>query len=346
MMHFSCAKENLIFEDKGLKFQTVIQNLKIPWSIASWGSNLLITEKDGRLLWYQIESSQLTEVKGVPKVYSGGQGGLMDVVLHPNFQTHPWIYLTYSISTGRGKKTTRVSRALWNQGALKDLKVLFTAEPSLSRSIHFGSRLVFDSKGFIFFSVGDRGNRDRAQSLETHNGKIMRLHDDGRIPEDNPFENSPIWSYGHRNPQGLTFKNDELWAHEHGPRGGDEINLIQKGKNYGWPIVTYGREYIGGKIGEGFSQQGMEDSKKHYIPSIAPSGMIYVSGEKYPQFQDSFLIGSLVFRRLHQVSSVNFSKEDIFLESLSKRVRSLHVDSSGFIYIGVENGSILKILNQ
>lgn len=347
-IHASCSEKT--FESSGMQFQLQAEatGLDIPWSFAFIppAGDLLITEKDGRILWHKKggRPNQWTEVQGAPEVYDGGQGGLMDVVLHPQFQKTPWVYLTYSISD-KGKKTTRVSRALWDQGKLKNLEILFTARPSFRQSIHFGSRLVFDNQGYIFFSIGDRNNRDLAQSLSTHNGKIMRLHEDGRIPEDNPFYNNEnalqeIWSYGHRNPQGLAFKGKELWSHEHGPRGGDEVNLILKGKNYGWPVVTYGREYIGGSIGEGFSKKGMEDSKKHYTPSIAPSGLMYYEGDRYLPWKGSFLLGSLVFQALYRVSSVDFSKEEKF--SVNKRVRDVRIGPDGWIYIAVENGAILK----
>ena len=354
--YLSCGKKEFIFQSEGMKLQLelVVEGLDIPWSFVflqnSSSPDILITEKKGRILWHKggDPSDKAAEVQGVPKVYDGGQGGLMDIVLHPQFPEKPWIYLTYSISTKEGK-TTRVGRARWDQGHLKNFEVLFTARPSFRQNIHFGSRLVFDSKGFMFFSVGDRGNRDLAQSLQTHNGKIMRLHEDGSVPEDNPFRESglgEIWSYGHRNPQGLVFKNEELWSHEHGPRGGDEINLIQKGKNYGWPIVTYGREYIGGSIGEDVSRPGMEDSKKYYIPSIAPSGMAYYDGNLFSAWKGSFFIGSLVFRRLHRVFGKNLSQEEKLLEFLKKRVRDVRVSPAGFIYVSVENGFIFKVKTQ
>ena len=199
------------------KLEVIVTNLDIPWAFAFLpNGDHLITEKEGRILWHKKEDPphKVTEVQGVPEVYDGGQGGLMDLVLHPDFKTTPWIYLTYSISK-KGEKTTRVSRALWNNGTLKNLQVLFTAQPWFNRNIHFGSRLVFNSKGYMFFTVGDRGNRQLAQDLSTHNGKVMRLHTDGKIPEDNPFAShnnsmKEIWSYGHRNPQGLVFQRRRI----------------------------------------------------------------------------------------------------------------------------------------
>jgi len=333
------------------KLEVIVTNLTIPWALAFLPSgDHLITEKEGKILWHKKTDppGKFTEVRGVPEVYEGGQGGLMDLVLHPKFQTTPWVYLTYSISKN-GKKTTRVSRALWKNGVLENFQVLFTAQPWFRQNLHFGSRLVFDSKGYMFFTVGDRGNRDLAQNLSTHNGKVLRLHADGSIPEDNPFishNNSmmEIWSYGHRNPQGLVFKGKVLWAHEHGPRGGDEINMIQKGKNYGWPVVTYGKEYIGGSIGEGFTKAGMEDPKKYYIPSIAPCGMAYYNGNLFSKWKNSFFIGSLVLRHLNRVSVDDFSEEERLLNTLGKRVRDVRVGPDDFIYFAVEEGAIYRII--
>ena len=349
----SWADGDLVFESHGvkLKAEVVMEGLEIPWSFAFLpDGGILVTEKDGRILWKKASDppSKRTLVQGVPEVYDGGQGGLMDIVLHPQFSVQPYVYLTYSISQKR-KKTTRVSRALWANGRLKNPEVLFTARPFYTTSHHFGSRLVFDQKGFIFFSVGDRGKRDLAQSLKTHNGKIIRLHDDGRIPKDNPFQ-APflreIWSYGHRNPQGLVMRKNELWLNEHGPRGGDEINRVHKGKNYGWPVVTYGKEYIGGKIGEGFSKKGMEDSHKHYIPSIAPSGMAYYEGKSFSFWRDSFFIGSLVLTHLNRVFVQDFSKEERLLGFLGKRVRDVRLGPDGYIYLSVEQGELLKIIKN
>jgi len=348
LIFYACSSSSN--SEKETRIEPVVTNLKIPWALAFLpNGDHLITEKEGKILWHKKEDPphQFTEVQGVPEVYDGGQGGLMDLVLHPDFQKTPWIYLTYSISKD-GKRTTRVSRALWNNGALQKLQVLFTAQPWFKRNIHFGSRLAFDSKGYMFFTVGDRGNRDLAQDLSTHNGKVLRLHADGSVPEDNPFVSrkkamKEIWSYGHRNPQGLVFKGEELWAHEHGPRGGDEINLIQKGKNYGWPVVTYGKEYIGGSIGEGFTKKGMEDPKKYYTPSIAPCGMAYYNGSLFPMWENSFFIGSLVLLHLNRVSAQDFSDEDRLLLTLGKRFRDVRVGPDGFIYFSVEDGAIYRI---
>lgn len=342
------AQKFIDFESEGIPLtaEVIVQGLDVPWAFAFLPQgDILITEKQGKILWKKKGEDHLIEVQGVPKVYDGGQGGLMDIVLHPEFRKKPWVYLTYSISLKR-KKTTRVSRALWNNGKLKNLEILFTAKPFYSTNYHFGSRLVFDSKGYIFFTVGDRGNRDLAQSLKTHNGKVIRLYDDGRIPKDNPFQHpnlKEIWSYGHRNPQGLVMKGDELWLNEHGPRGGDEINLILKGKNYGWPVVTYGKEYIGGSIGEGYMKKGMENPKKYYIPSIAPSGMAYYDGELFPFWKKSFFIGALVLRHLNRVYGKDFSKEQRLFKSFGKRVRDVRVGPDGHIYFSVDKGFLLKI---
>ena len=336
------------FKSQGMQIKTkiVVSSLNIPWGFVFLpNQDLLITEKEGKILWHKNGSPphQTTEVTGVPQVYNIGQAGLLDIQLHPQFQKTPWIYLTYSIQDGK-LKTTRVSRALWKKGQLQNLQVLFTAEPWYSKSIHFGSRLVFDHKGYMYFTIGDRNHRDQAQNIKTHNGKVMRLFDDGRIPHDNPFKNNPIWSYGHRNPQGIAFVKDQLWITEHGPRGGDEINHIIKGKNYGWPIVTHGKEYIGGSIGQGYTQPGKEDPKKYYTPSIAPSSLEYYDGSRYPPWKNSFFIGSLAHRNLHLVPVKNLKDDEQLLGFLKKRVRAVRVGPDGLIYVGLEEGAIISLI--
>lgn len=329
-----------------LKLEPVVSDLNVPWSFVFLPSgDMLITERKGRLLWYKKGSptNQVSVVKGLMPVQPYGQGGLMDVVLHPQFKKNKLLYFTYSVRSKAGY-TTRVSKGQWNKGSLSQVEVLYTAQPYYKTGYHFGSRLVFDKKGYIFFSVGDRGNRDLAQSLNTDNGKIFRLHEDGSIPKDNPFGSS-IWSYGHRNIQGMVYVNGELWTHEHGPRGGDEINLIQKGKNYGWPIITYGEEYAGGKIGEGTFKKGWLNPKKYYTPSIAPSGMAYLSRSSiYPFWQNSFFIGSLVLIHLNRVSK-DFKTEERILQNIG-RVRDVRVGPDGLIYLSVDNKGIFRIVPQ
>ena len=344
----ACAEKTQVFESMGmkLKIETVVQGLDIPWAFVFLPSgDLLITEKEGRILWWK-KSAEVPSLQEIPhplKIYDGGQGGLMDSVLHPQFKNNSYIYFTYSTQTEKGR-TTQVSRARWNKGSFKNWELLFTALPYYSANIHFGSRMVFDPEGYLFFTIGDRRNRDLAQSLRTHNGKVMRIFPDGKIPEDNPFKGSALFSFGHRNPQGISLRKGEVWINEHGPRGGDEINLIKKGMNYGWPVVTYGKEYIGGKIGEGVSKQGMEDPKKYYVPSIAPSSMAYYDGPLFPAWRDHFLSGSLVLRHLNIVSAKDFSKEERVLSFLNKRVRDVRVGPEGFIYLAVEDGAILRIV--
>ena len=344
-IHAQAKTNTFISQGMKIEVKTVVSDLDIPWGFEFLpNQDMLITEKEGKILWHKKGDPphKKTLVTGVPEVYDGGQGGLMDITLHPNFKKTPWVYLTYSIKKGR-LKTTRVSRALWQNGHLKNLQILFTATPWFSKSIHFGSRLVFDRKGYIYFTVGDRYKRDLAQDIRTQNGVVIRLFENGKIPSDNPFKNSPVWSYGHRNPQGIAFVKNQLWINEHGPRGGDEINHILKGKNYGWPIVTYGKEYIGGSIGEGVTQAGKEDPKKYYIPSIAPSSLTYYNGNKYPQWKHSFFIGSLVYRNLHRVSVNNMNDEEQLLEFLNKRVREIQIGKDGLIYVGLEQGSIVVL---
>lgn len=349
---FVSRAQNTSFISQRSKFhlKKIVTNLEIPWSFVFLPSgDLLITERDGQIVWHKRLSppSEFIKMRAPVPVTSRGQGGLMDIALHPQFKTNKWIYFTHTVSKKK-KYTTEISRAQWAHGKFKKVEKLYTAEPYYSTSHHFGSRIAFDQKGHVFFSVGDRGNRDLAQSLKTDNGKVLRLNEDGSIPKDNPFSRkgkpSPLWSFGSRNIQGMVYTGGQLWTHEHGPRGGDEINLIVKGQNYGWPIVTYGKEYIGGKIGKGLTtKKGMVDPLKYYRPSIAPTGMVFYKGDKYPKWKNSFFIGSLVLRHLNRVSA-DFKKEERLLQFLSSRIRNVALSPDGYLYVSTDQGDIFKII--
>ena len=250
------------------------------------------------------------------------------------------------------KKTTGISYGILKGNHLTQIKEIFSAKPALSSRIHFGSRMVFDQDGFLFITVGERHNRHFAQNLNTHMGKILRLTEEGKAPSTNPFVDHKnalpeIWSFGHRNPQGLTLHpiSGELWAHEHGPRGGDEINLIKKGKNYGWPIITYGTEYWGPKIGEGTRKEGLEQPIKYYVPSIAPSGLLIYSGKKIKQWRGDFFSGALVLEHLNRLKFKNNKvvKEERLISKSGFRVRNVIEGPEGSIYISVDSGRIFKI---
>jgi len=333
--------------------QVVVKGLSNPWGFTFLpDDSMLITEKRGELIHFK--NGKKTNVTGLPDVEEYGQGGLMDIELHPNFEKNNFIYFTYAASNGRGRGyNTALMRATFKDGRLGDQKILYKASPNSTRGQHFGSRIAFDREGYIYFSVGDRGNRDvNPQDITKDGGKIYRLHDDGRIPNDNPFVNKAgakkaIYSYGHRNPQGMEINpsTGEIWTHEHGPRGGDEINIIQKGKNYGWPKASFGINYSGSKFTNKTSIEGMEDPLHQWTPSIAPSGMAFISSNKYGNLKGSLLVGSLKFRyvSLCTIKNNKVVKEEKILEGLG-RVRSIEQGNDGYIYVGIENLGIVKLL--
>jgi aldose sugar dehydrogenase len=267
---------------------TVVDGLAHPWGMAFLpGGDILVTERPGRLRLVRNGKLQREPVGGVPEVWARGQGGLLDVALHPAFATNRLVYLSYSKPGPRGA-TTAVARGRFEDGRLTAVEDIFVADAWSENRIHFGSRLVFDRDGLLFVTVGDRGDdtglgtRQRAQNLGDHAGSTLRLHDDGRVPDDNPFvgregARPEIWSYGHRNAQGMTLhpETGAIWQHEHGPRGGDEVNVIRRGANYGWPVVTHGINYIGTKISDQREGAGIEKSLLVWVPSIAPSGMAF-----------------------------------------------------------------------
>ncbi len=270
------------------KTTIIVAGLEHPWGMAFLPDDrMLITERPGRLRLVEQGKLNPAPIKGLPNITAQGQGGLLDVAIHPDYKNNGWIYLSYS-EAGSDGLGTAVARAKLDGINLKDTEVIFRMDPKGHGGRHFGSRLVFDRNNYLFITVGERGDRARAQRLDDHAGSVIRLHDDGRIPNDNPFVNNKnakpeIYSYGHRNPQGMTLHPDtgELWQHEHGPQGGDEINKIKPGVNYGWPVITYGVNYvIGTKIGEGTHKEGMEQPLYYWTPSIAPSGMAFYTGDK------------------------------------------------------------------
>ena len=344
------------FESDGMQLQLVqeLEGLDIIWGLKLLSeTELLLTQKRGGLKKFNLKTRELVDIKGAPqKVYFGGQAAFFDIELHPQFQKNSWIYFSYATEKD-GKRTTEIARGKLLGNEIKDLKPIFTAQPFYSESHHFGGRITFDDQGFLFIAVGDRGNRDLAQDLSRHNGKIIRIHDDGRAPKDNPFvsqENArpEIWSYGHRNPQGLVFDapSKKLWSHEHGPRGGDEINLIQKGVNYGWPIITYGKEYWGPvSIGEGTSKPGMQQPVYYYVPSIAPCGYLVYRGKMFDAWRGQHFLGALARQHINRVKIENskFVSENRLLESLGERVRELELGPEGEILFSTDSGKLMSL---
>lgn len=334
------------------KVEILVEGLEIPWGMVFLNKDeLLWTEREGFIKKIHIPTGEITEITGGPKVHARYQGGLLDVALHPEFKKNKWIYFSYSIRK-KDRQTTALARGKLAGDKIKGLKLLFTAKPFLFSVKHYGSRLAFDNKGFLFMTIGDRGQRKSSQDLNSHFGAVLRLNDKGRAVSDNPFVKTrgakpEIWSFGHRNPQGLFIhpETKQIWVNEHGPKGGDEINLIKKGANYGWPVITYGRSYAGFKVGEGTHKKGMEQPITHWTPSIAPSGLLIYSGRKFPQWKGDFFSGALALTHLNKLKFKDnkFFNEQRLLSSLRLRFRNVIEGPEGFIYAGVDRGMILKI---
>ncbi|MGO4999199.1 PQQ-dependent sugar dehydrogenase [Oceanisphaera sp. W20_SRM_FM3] len=337
------------------RIRRVADQLHHPWGLIELPSGeLLVSERRGRLLRLHNDGSR-TLIEGLPKMVSAGQGGLLDLALHPNFVENRWLYLSYS-QPGKGGAGTAVARAKLHDTHLSNLEVIFVQQPKTTGSAHFGSRLVFDPQGYLFITTGERYHaRDKAQQLDNHLGKILRLHDDGTVPADNPFINTPsakpeIWSYGHRNIQGAAIHpaSGVLWTHEHGPRGGDEVNIIKAGANYGWPLVTHGREYSGGVISKHTHLKGMADPIWVWVPSIAPSGMIFYRADLFPQWQGSLLVGALAGQKLVRLTlhGQKIVEEQPLLSDLKVRIRTLVEAQDGGIYLLTDaaNGQLLKLV--
>ncbi|TXD93315.1 PQQ-dependent sugar dehydrogenase [Gillisia hiemivivida] len=353
----ACAQKDTTIEASTYTYsvETVVEDLQIPWGLAFLpDGSMLITEKSGELILFKDGAKQV--ITGVPEVYNRGQGGLMDVVLHPDYKNNGWIYISYASPEGNGDGgNTAIMRAKLNGNELIQKEVLYKANPNTTKGQHFGSRVAFDKEGYLYFSAGERGERDiNPQDITRDNGKIYRLNDDGSIPAGNPFVDEPnakkaIYSYGHRNPQGMILHptTGEIWVHEHGPKGGDEINIIKKGANYGWPVVTYGQNYSGTSITSETSRPDMEGPIYYWIPSIAPSGMVYVTSDKYPHLKNNLLIGSLKFQYLELdiLEDEKVVKRERLLEGIG-RVRDVKQGPDGFIYVAVEGLGIVKLITM
>lgn len=334
----------------------IVKGIAIPWAMVQLPNNdILVSERSGELRLIRKGLLLSKKITGLPEIDSNGQGGLLDLALHPDFINNQWLYFTYSDESGTGRgSSTALMRAKLNIAnmSLSEKQLLYKGEANSTKGQHYGSRIAFDNKGHVYFSIGDRGKRDvNPQDLTRDGGKIYRLHDDGRIPTDNPFVEragvkTATYSYGHRNPQGLAFDNNTnmLWSHEHGPKGGDEINLVNPGANYGWPVVSYGVNYSGTKFTELVAKDGMEQPALYWLPSIAPSAMIYVTSDNYPDLKGKFLLGSMKFGYIVVVEVVDNKvvKQSQMLKGLG-RVRSLMQGQDGQIYVGLDGGGIKEI---
>jgi len=343
-------------EKVSFQVQTFIDGFEIPWGMAFLPDNrMLVTDRIGDLWIVAIDGKDKVKVIGeVPNVRSKGQGGMLDVEVHPDFNNNSYIYLSYSDDDLNNKSHTSLIRAKLVNNRLVDSQIIFRPEEKFftKKSLHFGSRIIFDDDGFIYFCIGDRGDRDLAQNLDMPNGKMYRIRDDGTIPIDNPFYYTKgaiksIWSYGHRNPQGLAIHplTRQLWEAEHGPRGGDEVNIILKGHNYGWPVITYGKNYSGTIISKLTHHEGMDQPVFHWTPSIAVCGIAFYDGDQFPEWNNNLLATSLKFERLHRIEldGLNMVKDEIIFEAGS-RVRDVEVGPDGMIYIALEDpGRIVKL---
>ncbi len=336
---------------------TVVSGIQVPWGMAFLpNGDMLFSERKGTL--HRLSKGVISPpIIGLPPVMAVGQGGLLDVALHPDYENNGWIYFSYSAldtlsATRRG--STAIMRARLNGNRLTDLEVLFTGTPATDRGQHWGCKLAFDGKGYLFFGVGDRGQHfDFPQKLDNTNGKIHRIHDDGRIPADNPFANREgairtIYSYGHRNPQGTVVDpvTGDVWETEHGPMGGDELNLILPGKNYGWPEISYGINYDGTILATDSVRVGMEQPVMQWTPSMAPCGMTFVSGNRFPDWANHLLVGSLRFDYIERI--VLKEQKVVHREKLAEgigRVRNVVMGPDGLVYVGLEEpGMIVRFV--
>jgi glucose/arabinose dehydrogenase len=354
----SCDKQAVLktieSEDQKFGVDTVATGLSNPWgAVFLPDGKILITERKGVIRIIKDGELQEQTVEGVPAVFAKGQGGLLDIKLHPDYANNGWIYLTYSKPGANGAATT-VSRAKLDGNKLIEFQELFSAQPFVDSDYHFGSRVVFDEEGHIFVSSGERGTKENAQTLSNHLGKVLRLNEDGSVPNDNPFVNTPeakpeIWSYGHRNPQGLFYDLDTktLWEAEHGPKGGDELNRVEKGKNYGWPVITYGIDYSGEPISDITEKEGMEQPVFYWLPSIATCGITQVKGDLYSGWKNNIMVGGLVLTHVARVElndKGQFLKQEKLLDKVG-RVRLVTQDPEGYLYVLTESpGLLLKLV--
>jgi aldose sugar dehydrogenase len=338
--------------DFSFAVDTVATGLRNPWSLTFLPNNdLLVTERAGEIRIIRDNKLLESKITGVPQVFDNGQGGLFMVILHPDYANNGWLYISYA-AVSNGGSNTAVMRAKLDGFNLIEKEIIFQALPVLTGGQHFGGPMEFDNEGYLYLSVGERGRQNNAQMLENHSGKIIRLNDDGSIPADNPFvEDSgvrpEIYTYGNRNPQGMTRHPDtgEIWTHEHGPMGGDEINIIKPGINYGWPLVSYGVNYDGSIISDKQTTEGVEDPLHYWDPSIAPCGMTFVTSQLFSAWTGDLLIGSLKFRYLArlELNGNAVVSEEKLLEGLG-RVRSVIQGPDGLIYVSVESpGMVLRL---
>ncbi len=350
------SKALTVRQSEGMRFQVeeIAKGLAVPWGMAFLSpSEILFTERLGNIGLVSLTTRAITKITGQPAVKATGQGGLLDVAVPPGYQSGDWIYFTYS-KDQNGQGVTTLARARRDHDRLSQWQDLVVTKSATKTSQHYGSRIAFDEAGHLFFTIGDRGKRPNGQDLSTHAGSVLRVNLDGSVPDDNPFLKNKkalpeIWSYGHRNPQGVSYdaKHQRLWLIEHGPRGGDEINLILAGRNYGWPVISYGKEYWGPfQVGEGTEKEGMKPPVKVYVPSIAPGSLLRYSGKAFPGWQGNLFAGALKLRHLNRIvldQTGQAIAEERLLEDLGERIRALAQSPEGWLYLSTDSGRILRL---
>lgn len=354
--------ETFATEKTKIRVETVAQGLQHPWGLAFLpDGTMLVTERPGFLRLVTPEGKIGAAIYGVPEVDARNQGGLLDIALDPDFAENRFVYLSYAEKGEGGKNGTAVARGHLTESMspqLKDVEVIFRQQPKEASTLHFGSRLVFDRDGHLFIALGERSKeefRGQAQELSSHLGKVVRIMPDGTVPQDNPFVNEKgalpeIWSYGHRNQQGAALHPETgvLWTNEHGPRGGDEINIPEAGKNYGWPVVSHGVNYSGTPVGSGEkSAPGMEDPHYHWTPSIGASGMAFYTGDAIPEWKGNLFVGGLAIPSLRRLTldGDEIAGEEALLKDLGLRIRDVRQGPDGALYLltDEEDGQILRI---
>jgi aldose sugar dehydrogenase len=345
-----------IVASEGGDFRIVVvaDGLDNPWGIAFLpDGGFLVTERPGRLRVFRDGALDPNPVGGVPAVRARGQGGLLDVTLHPAFQENRLVYLSYSKPLAGGEATTAVARGHFDGSRLTDVEDIFVARAATGSGAHFGSRLQFDRDGYLFITVGDRGSMQEAQNLENHIGTTLRLYDDGRVPGDNPFVGRDdalpeIWSYGHRNAQGMALHpaTGEVWQNEHGPRGGDELNLVRPGANYGWPEITHGVNYDGSIITQDTARAGMEQPVVHWTPSIAVSGMDFYTGDAFPSWQGNVFVGALAQQHIRRLTleGSRVTGQESLLTGFQQRIREVKTGPDGYLYLLTDHTGSGKVV--
>nr|WP_254695507.1 PQQ-dependent sugar dehydrogenase [Oceanicola sp. D3] len=334
-----------------MKIERVMRGLDTPWALDFMpGGGFLVTERGGKLTL--VKDGVAQRVGGVPEVYDSGQGGLLDVMVPRDFAQSREVFLSFAKPQGGGAGTALGKGRLSDDGkALDGFEVIFEMEPGSSGGRHFGSRIVEGADGYIYLTIGERGDRPAAQDLSRENGSVVRIARDGSVPDDNPFVDQEgaqpeIWSYGHRNPQGATLDGQgRLWVVEHGARGGDELNLIEKGANYGWPVISYGLHYSGAKIGEGTAKEGMKQPVHYWDPSIAPSGLMIYSGKAFPEWKGQVFVGSLRFDMISRLSADGRTELERIETPETSRVRDVREAPDGSIwFMSVGQGAVFRMV--